>query len=227
MAGTTRLKLYRAALRLCGAESIADLSEDIEPRRLLDEVWDDNGVRKCLEMGSWDFALRTLRLDFDVSNTPSFGYRRAFSKTEDWVTTTKICSDEFFQAPLTRYVDEVGFLYSDLDEMFVQFVSDDAAFGSDLTKWTGSFVEYAEAFFAAKIVHRLTSDKDRVLFLLGRDGSGEKSGYMHEKLRTARSKDAQQSPAKFLPRGTWTRARGGGGHGGPFGDQGTSGSLTG
>ena len=56
--------------------------------------------------------------------------------------------------------------YADLDTIYVQFVSDDPAFGGDLSTWTGSFADYAEAFFASRIIHKLTSDKQKLLMLL-------------------------------------------------------------
>lgn len=204
---TTKLQLYKDALRLCGAASIAALTDEVEGRRLLDEVWDGGGVRKILERGSWQFAVRTQMLDPDISVTPSFGFRNAFLKSSDWVTTTAICTDEFLRSPLLNYIDEVGYLYADEDVIYVQFVSDDAAFGGDLSTWTGTFADYAAAYFASQIVHRLTSDKERLALLMGPDGSGEKRGYLAEKLRTARAKDAMQDPTKFMPQGSWVTSR--------------------
>lgn len=222
---TTRLQLYKDALRLCGAASISALTDEVESRRLLDEVWDGGGVRKVLERGSWQFAVRTQMLDFDPSVSPSFGYTRAFVKSSDWVTTTAICTDEFLRAPLLQYIDEVGYLYADEEVLYVQFVSDDPAFGGDLSTWTGTFNDYAIAYFASQIIHRLTSDKERLAMLLGPDLSGEKRGMLAERLRTARAKDAMQDPTKFLPEGSWVRARRGGGHGGR--DNGSRGQLIG
>jgi len=39
---TSRLKLYNDALTACGESHLASLTEDREPRRLLDHVWDEN-----------------------------------------------------------------------------------------------------------------------------------------------------------------------------------------
>lgn len=222
---TTKLQLFRDALRICGAASIATLVDEIEGRRLLDEVWDNGGVRKCLERGAWKFAVRTQMLDYDPSISPAFGFTRAFLKGSDWVTTTAICNDEFLRSPLLNYVDEVGYLYANEDIIYVQFVSDDAAFGGDLSTWTGTFSDFAAAYFASQIIHRLTASAQLVTMLLGPDMSGERRGYLVEKLRTARSKDGMQGPTRFLPTGAWTRSRsngrnpGNGGRrdGGPWG----------
>jgi len=225
--GTTRLKLYNAALRLCGAARIAALTDESEGRRLLDDVWDDDGVRKILEHGYWKFALRSRRLDYDPAVVPDFGYSRGFLKDTDWVRTAAICSDEGFADPLLGYSDEAGYIFTDLDEIFVQYVSDDASFGGDLATWPGSFQEYAAAWFASQVIHRLTSDKDRLAFLFGGDSRGVRTGQLAATLKTARSNDAIQGPTKFLPSGSWTRARGITRGRGPMGDGGTSGGLIG
>ena len=224
---STRLNLYRGALRLCGAASISALTDEAEGRRLLDEVWDDGGVRRVLESGLWNFAMRTQSLDFDPSVNPSFGYVRAFEKGSDWVRTAGVWSDENLYSPLVAYQDETEFLFANLDTIYVQFVSDHAELGSDLSTWPGSFSDYAEAYFASKIVHRLTSDKDRVYMLLGPPGRPDK-GILAQALKRARSQDAMRDAAKALPPGSWVLSRRRwGGRRGPMGDGGSPGSLTG
>jgi len=90
---TTRLKLYNEALRICGETSLASLTEDREPRHLLDEVWDNGGVKACLEAGQWRFALRTIQLDYDADITPEFGLQRAFQKPTDWCATSSVSAN--------------------------------------------------------------------------------------------------------------------------------------
>ena len=219
---TTRLQLYRGALRLCGAASISALTDETEGRRLLDEVWDDAGVDAVLEAGLWNFAIRTVQLDYDPAVDPAFGYTRAFEKPSDWVRTAGVWSDENLEAALVNYHDETTFLFADLDTIYAQYVSNHASFGNDLSTWPRSFADYAEAYFAGKIVHRLTSDKERIDYLLH-----HRTGLVDRLLKNARSKDAQRDAAKPMPSGSWARARGRVGRGGPMGDGGTSGSLTG
>lgn len=195
---TTRLALYNSALLLCGERSLASLTEEREPRRLLDTVWDGGGVRYCLEQGLWNFAMRAVEIEYDPTVTPSFGYSRAFDKQTDWVRTAGVCSDEFFNVPLLQYVDEVDYLFCDLDTIYVRYVSDHDDFGGDLGKWPGTFTEYAAAYFASKIVHKLTADKQQRAYVL------EEA----RRLRIdARSKDAQGDPTAFPPRGSWISSR--------------------
>jgi hypothetical protein len=223
---TTRLKLYNAALQLCGHSRISALTDETEGRRELDFAWDNNFIRKVLEKGQWNFAIRSQQLTPETSVTPPFGYQNAYLKGDDWITTTAVCDDEFYRTPLLLYEDEQSYIFTDRDMIWVKFVSDDSSFGGDLSKWTGCFEEYAEAFLASKVIQKLTSDKERIQFLLGPRADG-KQGYMAEKLREAKSNDAMDQPTAFLPTGSWVSSRGEGKYKGPFGDRGITGKLIG
>jgi hypothetical protein len=195
---TTRLALYNSALLLCGERSLASLTEEREPRRLLDTVWDGGGVRYCLEAGQWNFATRAVQIDYDPTITPAFGFARAFDKQDDWVRTTGVCSDEFFNVPLTQYLDEVQYLFCDLDVLYVRYISDDDNFGGDLSKWPATFTEFAATYFASKIVNKLTADKEQRAFVFKE----------LKRLRIdARSKDAMGDPTAFPPVGSWLKSR--------------------
>jgi hypothetical protein len=221
---TTRLKLYNHALRLCGHSRLASLSDGVEARHLLDDAWDDDFIWKVLESGLWNFAMRAQALTPETSVDPPFGYNNAFLKGSDWVRTAAVCDDEYFRSPLLDYQDETSYIFAELQEIWVRFVSNDSAYGSDLSKWPGSFQNYAAGYLAGEIIHKLTSDKERVAFLHGTDGRG---GYIESMLREARSQDAMEDPTRFLPTGTWVSSRGRGRRRGPFGDRGVTGSLTG
>lgn len=219
---TSRLALYNGALQIIGERHLASLTEDREPRYLLDDVWNNGGVRFCLEQGNWRFASRSVRLDYDPAIAPEFGYRRAFAKATDWVNTVAVCQDEFYRVPLIRYKDEAGYLFADLDEIFCTYISDDASFGQNLATWPESFREYVETHFAGKIVRKLTAEERKVDQILH-----PRSGALVRALRNAKNKTAQLDGTKFLAQGSWTRARQGYGKRGPLGDGGSSGSLTG
>lgn len=204
--GTTRLQLYNDALMLCGERFLATLSEEREPRRLLDRVWDSNGVSYCLEQGQWQFAMRTQQVEYDPSTEPPFGYRRAFNKPDDWVLTSALCSDEYFRSPLLAYSDELEFWYADLDTIYVKFVSDDEDYGSDLSIWPATFCDYAAAYFASKIISKLAADRDRVTFLLGAPGDID-GGELGRRLKVAKSRAAMTGATTFPAQGSWSRSR--------------------
>lgn len=216
---TDRLKIYNGALLLCEQRSLASLTVNEEARRALDEVWNDGGVRWCLEQGQWKFAMRTVRLDYDPAIDPEFGYRRAFAKPDDWVLTSALCSDERFNVPITAYHFEAGYWYCDLDEIYLRYVSDDTAFGLNYSAWPATFTEFVKAYFALRIVRRLPSGGDKFQFV---------ERVFAKNMAIAKNKDAMAEGPRFAAQGNWTRNRqGAGGRRGPMGDGGGSGSLTG
>lgn len=198
---TTKLKIYNGALMLCEQRSIASLSVNEESRRVLDEVYDDGGVQYCLEQGQWRFAMRSSKFTYDTGITPSFGYRRAFAKPDDWVNTSAVCSDEYYQSPLLAYTDEAGFWYSDLDEIYVKYVSNDANYGMNLSLWPYSFTEYVKAYFASRIVGKIAAKDTLRAAITGRGGILENAHL------TAKNRDSMAEPTKFPPRGNWVQAR--------------------
>lgn len=211
----SQLTLYNNALLLCGERSLASLTEEREPRRLLDQVYDSGGaIKTCLEMGQWNFAMRATQVDYDTSIEPDFGYRRAFEKPSDWVLTSALCSDEYFQVPLTQYVDEAGYWYADLDTIYVRYVSNGVTYGMDLAAWPESFREVVEAYLAKRIVRKLTGSKER---------EDEADEHLEKMLKRAKSRAAMAGPTMFPAAGSWVRARGGRGNG----DRGNRGSLIG
>ena len=224
MAGTTRLQLFNDSLMLCGERFLASLTEDREPRRQLDQAWASNGVRYCLEQGQWQFAMRTQQIDADTAIDPQFGYQNAFDKPTDWVLTSAVCSDERFNVPLTQYSDEMGYWLADIDPIYVKYVSDDAAYGGDLPLWPATFCDYVAAYFASKVINKITSDKDKITFLLGQPGKIG-GGELGRRLKIAKSRAGMTQPTRFPAQGSWPLARGG--RGGTRRDRGNTGSLTG
>jgi len=196
----TKLQLYNGALRLCGERKIASLAENREPRRLLDDAYGDgstNGsVRRCLELGQWTFAMRTIQLDYSPSIEPSFGFLRAFDQPTDMVNVAGIAEDEFFNVPLTQYADERQYWYAHLDTIYVKYVSNHTDYGADLSLWPQVFADMVEADLAREIVVNLTGgDVDKV----------EKK-FKDAKTR-AMSNDAMKKPTAFLPMGSWASSR--------------------
>lgn len=218
----TRLSLYNDALLLCGERALANLTEAREPRYLLDQVWNNNGVDECLEEGQWNFAMRTIQIDYDPDIEPPFGYARAFGKPSDWILTSAVCSDEFFRVPLLQYSDEAGYWYADIDSIFVKHVSNDSDYGGDLSKWPRSFTEFVVAHFASKIVLKLSNSEAAKRLAINPENP--RHSVRGRALTNAKSRCAMAGPTQFEAQGNWTQARMRGGYrrdGGP-----SSGNLT-
>lgn len=194
---TTQLALYNEALRLIGERRIASLSENREPRRVLDDVWNDGAREYCLEQGQWNFAMRAVEIT-KSDTVPAFGYINAFDKPNDFIRTCGVAEDEYFNVPLTRMVEEVGFWFADIDPIYVRYISSSANYGLDLTRWPKTFAKYVAAFLASEVVFTLTQSTEKQSYILQ---------LMQRRLIDARSKDAMGDPTAFAPQGNWTVSR--------------------
>jgi hypothetical protein len=193
----TKLGVFNSALLIAGERNLASLTEAREPQRLLTQAWDAGAVDYCLESGQWNFATRASKLTYNASITPAFGLSRAFTKPTDHLRTVGFCSDEYFTS-YVNYTEEQGYWYADIDDIYVRYVSNDAAYGKDLSLWPATFTEYVAAYLCSQIIHKLTQDKterDRVM------------GLVEKRLDDAKAKDALAEGTKFIPNGSWVRAR--------------------
>jgi hypothetical protein len=195
----TQLSLYNDALGHIGERQLASLSENVEPRRVLDLVWP--GARNyCLEHAHWKFAQRTSAISYSPSVTPAFGYNRAFEKPTDLVKLSKLCADEFFQLPLTQVVEENGFWFANIDTLYVSYVSNDTAYGYDYSLWPETFSLFVSLYLALRIAPRVAPTKDvRII-----------TNQYERAKEDAQAKDAMQGPTQFLPAGSWVQSRMGG-----------------
>lgn len=197
---TDKLSLYNKALLYCSEAPLAGLEDDTTARRVLDAVWDDGALRKILEEGFWNNAIRTLELAAEPGIEPPFGRRFAFVQPDDFVRVVALCQDEFLRAPLLDYVDEAGHWYADIDRIFVSFVSDDAAYGGDLSRWPPSLAEAGARWLASVAAHGFNKAEAQIQRM-------EAAAF--RAFSIARNRDAMNQPTRFAPPGAWLRARAG------------------
>lgn len=214
MPAPTQLTLYNGALGHIGERPLASLSENREPRRNLDAVWDTGAVDTCLEQGQWRFAKRTVKLAPETTIEPVFGYQFAYAHPADFIRLVGISADERMSIPMTQYSVEAGYWFTDASPLYVSYVSNDASYGDNFDLWSKAFERYVEAYLATRIVKRGThSDEDlETLHELAK-----------KLLNDAKSLDAIQSPTVFPPTGSFVRAR----SGGTRGDRGSRDQLVG
>lgn len=195
-----KLAIYNGALRRLGARKLASLSENREPRRVLDDAWGnaDNLPKKALARGEWNFALVAAQVDASPSIEPSFGFQFAFDKPDDFLRLAGISASDRFQPPLdaTGYVDEAGYWFSDYQTIFVRYVS--ATTGLISASWPDPFRQFLECYLAAEVAERLTNSRTKRQELLAD---------AEDALRAAKSNDAMNEGAKPLARGSWSSAR--------------------
>lgn len=203
---TDQLSLYNGALRVLKERRLASLSENREPRRLLDDAWADGlsggVVRRCLQLGQWTFGRRTVMIDYSPSITPDFGHRHAFDHPDDMIMPVSICCDEYMTQPLLHYVDEGDYWYCDLQTIFVTYISSGATFAGDMSRWPETFVKVVEAALAEEIAPNLTNSDSAIKWAYA---ASERA------MREAKSSDAMRQPTRFMPPGSWTMSRAGNG----------------
>lgn len=197
----TQLSLFNGALRILGQTQLQTLTDNVEAQYALTGVWNDgNGaINACLEQGLWYFAKRTSMLTYDTSITPNFGYQCAFEKPGDWVRTMAVCQDQDFEMPLTRMIDEAGFLYSDLQTIYFAYVSNAADYGSNMNLWPQSFVLAMEGYLAERVVRAICAGDENKIASVQKEAL--------RLMKDARSKVAMNESASFPPMGSWVRAR--------------------
>lgn len=199
---TDRLKIYNGALLMCKVRPIASLTVNEEARRLLDFVWNDDGVQWCLEQGQWLFARRASKFIAETDITTEFGYTKAFAKPTDFINTCALSADEFFNTPLNQFAEEAGFWYADIDPLYIKYTSKDASYGMNFARWPQTFTNLVQTYFASRVVGKLTSDNEREAAFVKPN-----NGLLAEAITLALNKNAQGEPARFLPQGSWTKAR--------------------
>ena len=194
---TTKLSLYNGALLECGERELAP-SEVNQASRLLDRAWDAGVVDYVLGQGQWKFATRTAELVASTDIEPPFGYSKAYAIPDDHIRTVGLCSDEYLNEPLTAYTTEQGYFFSDVEPIYLSYVSNDALYGGDFARWPADFVEYVHAYLATKIIKKLNqSESDRsALYTL-----------LKMRLIDAQASNAMEGPTKCFPMGSFVRAR--------------------
>jgi hypothetical protein len=201
---TTKLSLINNALRLLKTRKLTEselVNNSREPARISNEAWDADFVRGCLERGNWRFAIRARQILADAGIDPQFdgsGFQYAFAKDEDWVRTVGVYSDPNMQTSYNDYNDESGYLFANVDTLYVRFVSDDSGYGGDLSKWPRSFQKFAEADLASLIAGPMTQSGAEMLDLSDRY------------LKDALSLDVFNEPSRRAPYSSWVSARMGG-----------------
>ena len=199
MTTPTKLSIYSAALGWCGSRRLASLSEDVEARYVLDDVWDRGHVDRCLQKGLWKFAIRTSQIDYDTSYTDPLnsGWYR-FDIPSDHIRTVQFSQNGSFTDPDLGYQSEGAYWYSTLQTIYVRYVSNGASYGADYSLWPDDFQDFVEVDLAFRSIKRLTDAKTDY-----EDLKSERRRILME----AKSTCAMEDPTRFPPETSWNSSR--------------------
>lgn len=204
-----KLSIYNDALAALGERNIASLTENREPRRVLDQFWTPT-VNYCLEQGFWKHAKRVIEAPALANVVPQFGYNCAIALPNDLIRIYVGSATPVLNPPLLDYKDEAGYIFSNVDPLYLAYISGDPMYGWNLGRWQNSFTQYVVARLARKAWKIAKSAQ--VLKILVEE---ERKARM-----VAKANDAMSDPPGFSPTSTWVRARRGA-MWGSGGDQGT------
>lgn len=192
-----KLNVYNGALRLLGQEILPSLTEEGPSRRALDSAWQDCGDY-LLAKGLWNFAIRTVELAPDDGQTPIPGYDYSFAHPVDWVRTLAISQSSDFIEGLRDYEDQAGFWYCSATPIYLRYVSNDDAYGWNVTAWRQPFAKCFSAYLAFECGLPISNDK-----------SNRNDIYTLYKglLKDAKALDAVDERVRDKPAGRLTRSR--------------------
>jgi len=152
----TKLQLYNNALLLIGQRELTGISEDREPRHLLDNVYDLDAIEYCLEIVKPVFASKTAKLS-SPSTSSVHDLDSVHTLPSDYVTVVGVFSDAKLDQPISRYLIEGNTLVCEYDTVYFRYTSDDVV--TDFSNWSASFNRVVSAYLARGICIKLTPSK--------------------------------------------------------------------
>lgn len=209
----TKLSLYNGALRIIKHRPLATTTDDVEARYLLDDEYEQT-LAWCLEQGLWNHASRMVEIEASEDEEPLFGLNYAFDKPSDYVRLVKISASPYLYPTLEdlQYIEEGDYWFSSVNPLYVQYVSNDDAYGGSFGLWPQTYTLFVQHELAARVAPHLGSFSANELDQI--DSKRDRA------LKDARSKDAMGQGAQRPPPGRLTQSRGrglfGGNNGRPY-----------
>lgn len=197
---TDKLSLYNLALSNLGQRRLASLADPVEPRRAIDDVY-DQAVAYCLERKMWNFTYRAAIFEASSDVVPGFGFLHAFAMPNDWVRTHLISAAPTFNPPLLQMRQEAGWWFANVAQIYVQYNSNSPQYGMNLGAWPANFTDYVALRIATQSCTRIAGDAKQLLGPQGLAAREEKA------YKIASSTSAMNDPIGFAPMSSWVRAR--------------------
>lgn len=194
---SSQLFIYNEALGHFGERNLASLTENREPRRVLDYYWSDC-VLYALAQGLWRFARRTVQQDASTTIIPQFAFNNAFPYPTDWIRTQIVSTSPDLDPPLLQYRDEGGYIYCNATPIYLSYISSDPEYGLNIGGWPEHFTDYITLRLARLACIRLTDDKSLKGDLVKQEDRAR---------RVAKAEEAMNDPPGLPPVPFWARAR--------------------
>lgn len=194
--------IYNDALLILGLDTITSNDDDSDRRSMLDDAYNSGVVQAVLEDTAWSFGTTSTQSQYNPSVEPVYGYRRAHDHPADMHRLDGIFQDEYLTVPLKNYHDEDEVFFTDLDTIYVKYVSTD--FLITPNSWPTHFKRLIAARLAKDVVlsvYRGASANERRMML-----EAVTQEY-NDRRREAMANDAMSAPPQRLSQGSWNAAR--------------------
>jgi len=193
-----KLAVWKQALVHLGSATITTLADAVPAVNVFNTAW-PGVVEGAFSDGDWNFAKKTIEMSASVLGTASPGYSFVYDYPDDYQRTIAVAPSSRFDAPFNSYIDEGGYLHSNVSPLFLRFISSTNASDANVTRWPVSFWRYVAVSLAFETSERITQSsglRDRL----------EKR--LAVTLSKAKSVDAMNEQGKAISDGSWLRSRG-------------------
>ena len=136
----TKLDVFNACLVKLGQRPLLSLTDQRPEQRAIDRVY-DACLARMIEGALWKFASRSDELQTSDTAKSQFGYNYVYELPQDFVRIIRICDNNRFRPTLIDFLLENGWLYADCIPLYLQYVSNDPAYGYNPGLWTASFTD--------------------------------------------------------------------------------------
>ena len=185
--------IYNNALQILGLEEINSNTDDSDRKVKMDVARAANLIESLLEETGWHWTIQSLKMQYNPSLEPDWGFSKVFDKPDDMHRLDGVFQDEYMQVPLKNYKDEGEYIFTEMNEIYLQFVS--ASYLTNVSYWPAHFKRLVAAALARDTAAVLGVDP---LYTLGVYKEAESS---------SRNIDIMQSPPRRLANGSWTQSR--------------------
>lgn len=150
----SKLALYNDALLLVGERQLSSLSEDHEPRYLLDSAWDLGATDYCLTAVKPVSQRTTVKLNTPATSS-AHGLDSVHTLPSDCVALVGVYLDEKLDQPITRFIQEGSTIACEFATVYVRYVTN----GNDVSTYDVIFAEVVSAYLARKVVGKIAPDE--------------------------------------------------------------------
>ena len=195
-----KLDIYNRVLVKLGQRPLLTLNDQRPEQRAIDRVY-DGAVQRMLEGAFWKFASRSDELQQSNTATSNFGYQFVYELPEDYVRIVRISDNNRFRPTLVDFLVEEHCIFCDCTPLYLQYVSNDPAYGYNVGRWPASFADALVDELALRTAPYLQGAGIQKIEQLEKEA--KRTFYI------AKGRDAVNQPESWAPPGRLVRARAG------------------